>query len=663
MIHEDYTIGWVCALPMEVAAAIGMLDEEHEDLEIAAFDRNTYALGRIGKHNVVVASLPTVAMGPSAAAAAAASSMAISFPCLRFALMVGIGGGIPSSEHDIRLGDVVVSTPNNVHGGVIQYDFGKVFAGGRFTRTGTLNPPPQVLRWALTKLQEKYLTGEPDLLHFIEEFVKNHPKSGNRYNYPGKERDLLFESTYEHPGFSSTCERCDHDRIIQRPKRNSPTPEIHYGSIASGNVVIKDAMVRDQLGAELGVLCIEMEAAGLMDIFPSLVIRGISDYSDSHKNKDWQFYASVNAAAYAKELICTVPSHSVQASDTVADTFDLDINRGDPLQSINSETSSVSSATLIDKSNHGLINTAAEEVAHVLLEDARFKGLCCIGVIRQTPPVFRRNISTVLVDFGKTMRKTARTPLERAVAWILVHRRDNIAFTIFETVSPVQDQAAKTLRLDQIPVGQKELLQRFIDERFGIMQPKMSQQAPLQAEDVAYEAQEQAEVEREDEDPPAELSSLAEPHKFQQILCEGEASWGARKKLKLAVCPIISQQLEKVLQRHIPRDASSHDVTCLIEWELLAYMDSESVLESELDSVFTITGDLDCARAVRLGDYMSNRWTTGNAMLSAIKKLIGPFFHGAHGKNKGMSKNVAAQSCGANSVADKMSRSRTRHYH
>jgi nucleoside phosphorylase len=667
MKHEDYTIGWVCALPMEVAAAVSLLDEKHEGLAIPAFDGNTYTLGRIGDHNVVIASLPAGALG-SAAAAAVATSMAASFPRLRFALMVGIGGGVPNSEHDIRLGDVVVSTPNNIHGGVIQYDFGKAFAGGKFTKTGALHAPPPVLRVASAELRRKHLIGKSGLLHFNEESVKKYPALVNRYNYPGEERDLLFESTYKHPRFSSTCEHCDHDRLIRRPKRHSQTPAIHYGSIATGNVVIKDALVRDQLGAELGVLCIEMEAAGLMNSFPSLVIRGISDYSDSHKNKDWQFYAAFNAAAYAKEFICTVPAHAVQASDTVADTFDLDINSRDPFQStdINSETSSVSNfsgATLVDESDQSLINTAAEEVAHVLLEDVRFKGLCSMGVIRQSPPVFRRNISTVLVDFGRTMRKTARTPLERAVAWILIHRRENIAFTIFETVSPAQDQAAKTLRLDQIPVAEQELLQQFINERFGMTQPKMSLQAVFQAEDVDYEAQEQAEVEKEDEDPPPELSLLVEPHNFQQILCESEASLGARKKLKLAVCPITSQQLEKVLQRHIPRDAGSHAVNCLIEWELLAYMDSESVLESELDSVFTITGDLDCAQAVRLGDYMSHRWTTGNAMLSAIKTLIGPFFHGIHGKNKGMSTNVATQSCGVNSVANKMSRSRTRHYH
>lgn len=80
---------------------------------------------------------------------------------------------------------------------------------------------------------------------------------------------------------------------------------MHYGLIASGNQVIKDAELRDLVDRNLGgnVLCVEMEAAGLMNIIPCIVIRGICDYADSKKNKDWQEYAASVAAASAKELL------------------------------------------------------------------------------------------------------------------------------------------------------------------------------------------------------------------------------------------------------------------------------------------------------------------------------------------------------------------------
>ena len=98
-----------------------------------------------------------------------------------------------------------------------------------------------------------------------------------------------------------SCQFCDRAKVVKRKPRDM---RIHYGLIASGNQVTKDATFRDKLNKDLGgnVLCVEMEAAGLMDNFPCIVIRGICDYADSHKNKDWQEHAAAIAAAFAKEL-------------------------------------------------------------------------------------------------------------------------------------------------------------------------------------------------------------------------------------------------------------------------------------------------------------------------------------------------------------------------
>jgi nucleoside phosphorylase len=136
-------VGWVCALPIELAAAQEMLDEEHEDLEQDENDNNLYSLGRIGGHNVVIVCLPAGLIGNNPAAAVA-TQMRSTFRSVRFGLMVGIGGGVPSIEADIRLGDVVVSQPNQGYGGVIQYDFGKASPSG-FHRTGFINSPPPIL--------------------------------------------------------------------------------------------------------------------------------------------------------------------------------------------------------------------------------------------------------------------------------------------------------------------------------------------------------------------------------------------------------------------------------------------------------------------------------------------------------------------------------------
>ncbi|KAI8294629.1 hypothetical protein K4K56_001810 [Colletotrichum sp. SAR 10_98] len=165
---SNFTIGWVCALPIELAAAEEMLDEEFAELPSQPTDSNIYSFGRIKDHNVVMACLPAGQMGTNSAATVA-SQMKSSFPSLRFGVLVGIGGGVPNIDHniDIRLGDVVISQPMGQHGGVIQYDFGKTGPGGRITRTGSLNAPPQILLSALSKLRAKHFRGKTNVNEYL----------------------------------------------------------------------------------------------------------------------------------------------------------------------------------------------------------------------------------------------------------------------------------------------------------------------------------------------------------------------------------------------------------------------------------------------------------------------------------------------------------------
>jgi hypothetical protein len=65
---QDYTVGLVCALPIELAAATTMLDEEHHDLPRDNNDTNLYTLSHISKHNVVIACLPASRTGTNSAA-------------------------------------------------------------------------------------------------------------------------------------------------------------------------------------------------------------------------------------------------------------------------------------------------------------------------------------------------------------------------------------------------------------------------------------------------------------------------------------------------------------------------------------------------------------------------------------------------------------------
>ena len=306
-----------------MAVAKAMLDEIHPDLPTSSNDQNTYVLGRIRAHNVVVACLPSGVHGTTSAATVAIQMLS-TFRSIRFGLMVGIGGGVPSKYADIRLGDVVVSKPIGDFGGVVQYDFGKTVAQGVFERTSRLNRPPQILLTAIARLQADGMMKASLIPEFLSEMIATYPKMRAEFTYRGQEQDRLFEPSSDHHGLDNVCDNCEISGQVTRPARDRDDPAIHYGLIASGNQVIKHGGTRDKLGQELGILCFEMEAAGLMDNFPCLVIRGICDYADSHENKQWQGYAAATAAAYAKELLSVIHSNQVEETPAVVDTNSQD---------------------------------------------------------------------------------------------------------------------------------------------------------------------------------------------------------------------------------------------------------------------------------------------------------------------------------------------------
>lgn len=302
--HSDYTVAWICALPVEMAAAKAMLEEIHPNLSVHPSDTNHYVLGRIGSHNIVLACLPNDAYGTTSAAVVA-THLLYTFNQIRMGLMVGVGGGVPSSTNDIRLGDVVVSSPTGPFGGVIQHDLGKNI-GHKIQMTGALNRPPQSLLVAVARLRTEHLISGNKVPDYVEAMFTKNPTMKPDFSYLSPDRDRLFEADYDHVDSTATCEQCDRNREIVRPPRTTPSPKIHYGLIASGNQVMRHGLTRDRLAEDLNILCFEMEAAGLMNNFPCLVVRGICDYADSHKSKEWQGYAAATAAGYAKNLLSVI---------------------------------------------------------------------------------------------------------------------------------------------------------------------------------------------------------------------------------------------------------------------------------------------------------------------------------------------------------------------
>ncbi|KAK2034264.1 pfs domain-containing protein [Colletotrichum zoysiae] len=267
--HEEYTIAVVCAMSFEMSAVRFMLDREHPRLRAKDGDSNMYVLGELSGHNVVLACLPG------------------------------------HDKHDIRLGDVVVSMPEGQYGGVVQYDLGKDTDAG-FVLKGMLWPPPSLLRSAVEMMRSDHLVSD----NKIEEFVATMLQKGPRlaaYRRPSDEPDVLFSEDYTHNPGSASCARCDKSKTEERAPRQPEGSVIHYGLIASGDSVLKSSAKRSAAVRSLGdVLCFEMEAAGIMTEFSCIVIRGISDYADSHKNDAWHYFAAAAAAACTKELLAYV---------------------------------------------------------------------------------------------------------------------------------------------------------------------------------------------------------------------------------------------------------------------------------------------------------------------------------------------------------------------
>ncbi|KHO02068.1 Nucleoside phosphorylase domain protein [Metarhizium album ARSEF 1941] len=289
---EDFTVGWICALDRELVAA------------------------------QFIAVLPYKEHGKSSAAVVA-NDMQRSFPSIRIGLMVGIGGGAPSAKNDVQLGDIVVSCRGGGNGGVLHHDYGKVVQNRDFTMTGHLNQPPQLLLLrAVSALEARYDRSAHQIRGNVEKALEKITRR-EKYRRPAATTDRLHLFPFTHP--QNTTQACgvvcgdDASNLIVRKERSrdGDDPVIHYGIIASADTLMKDATVRDEMAREHNILCFEMEAAGLMNHLPCLVIRGISDYSDSHKNDEWQGYAAMVAAAYARDLVTCMNAQQVRATTPI----------------------------------------------------------------------------------------------------------------------------------------------------------------------------------------------------------------------------------------------------------------------------------------------------------------------------------------------------------
>ncbi|GFG03981.1 Pfs domain protein [Aspergillus lentulus] len=306
---EDYTVAWFAPLHFEASAGILMLDEHHQSPLPNEGQRLCYRFGRMGMTNVAIAFFPAGEIGIGVASYMA-SEIQRDLRSIKTGLLVGVGAGIPRYGYDIRLGDVVVATPTENNSGVCGYDMIKVEPEQIILKQWQ-NAPNRHIRSAITGLRATQETTARFMSNLDRFRSKTFPQR------PVPPANVLCGSSTQ-------------------PRE----PIIHYGCILSGNSVIKSARRRDELAREYNAIAIEMEAAGMMNILPVAVIRGISDWADAEKNDVWQEYAAATAAAVAKELLAFLDGsqsisrkyRTLSTPDTSSHVFQINLKYGTTLE-------------------------------------------------------------------------------------------------------------------------------------------------------------------------------------------------------------------------------------------------------------------------------------------------------------------------------------------
>ncbi|EWZ77566.1 hypothetical protein FOWG_18036 [Fusarium oxysporum f. sp. lycopersici MN25] len=300
---KDYKVAWIAPLEIEAKAALYLLDERHRGrFPVDRGDDYVFHAGAMGGHNIIIATLPAGQEYGTGSAAALAGQVKKFFPNLWFGLLVGVAAGLPDLSRvpirDIRLGDVLVGLPDGDGAGLIAYDLGKETEGGfrplRLNHSLAMTEP--VVRAAIGSIKLEAPSDTEIFLPYYKK-IRNCKHATGTFAEPGQDEDILYLI-------------CDNgqEETVERPQRSThQRTRVWYGPIGSGDKLLKNAQKRNELRDRYGIIGLEMEAARTMNRIPVGVIRGVCDYGDRHKNKDWQPYAAAMAASYARALLDEIP--------------------------------------------------------------------------------------------------------------------------------------------------------------------------------------------------------------------------------------------------------------------------------------------------------------------------------------------------------------------
>ncbi|KAL8364666.1 hypothetical protein RB595_003784 [Gaeumannomyces hyphopodioides] len=328
--RSGFHLAIICALRIESDAVRLLFDEIYEKkYGRETGDTNAYTTGRIGNHAVVLLLLPGMGMEASAVGA---RSLQSSYTNIKLALIVGVCGGLPQIRgRDAFLGDVIVSKS------IVNHDFGRRYPGKFVVRSteDTLGQTNNDIRGLLELLEGKdeldrlQKKARANLVTLQAAATAADKEWGTSYSPPSDDADTMFPAKYNHIHRDEDCADCDEDpaRFCEQasrlscddvgcktrlctPRQNRQqerpvelVPQVFMGRVACGNAVMKSGKHRDAVAKEHDVIAFEMEGAGAWKEVPCVVVKGICDYADSHKNKEWQNFAAATAASVAAAIL------------------------------------------------------------------------------------------------------------------------------------------------------------------------------------------------------------------------------------------------------------------------------------------------------------------------------------------------------------------------
>ncbi|VUC27252.1 unnamed protein product [Clonostachys rosea] len=328
--RDDFHVAIVCALPLEARAIAFVVDEwwdeNGDQFGKVKGDQNTYRTCRIGHINVVLVVLPQAGRTE---AASTAMSLGLSYSQLNLIILAGICGGVPggaSGQDEIILGDVIIATE------VLQFDVGRQYQGHFETKRAVQDQPGRARRQVRSLIATLQSESE-DFLNRVLRISSDLQQAIRRRNHtlfadPGPHADKLFKSTYihQHQGQiscvcttgsmscfftdSMSCDElgCEAHYLLPRKRLarlviGINRHRIFFGRIACADTVMRSGQDRDAIAERERVIAFEMESVGIWDQNSCLVVKGVSDYADSHKSKQWQPFAALMAASAVKAIL------------------------------------------------------------------------------------------------------------------------------------------------------------------------------------------------------------------------------------------------------------------------------------------------------------------------------------------------------------------------